>query len=314
MSETVRVRLLVISDTHTEPLAPPDARHAFRRPLPKADVLLHCGDLTMNGEHQEYQQTIEMLSKIDAELKLVIAGNHDLTLDENYHHRFHTEADNRNRQRQAHDLWKGPRAQVAGITYLDEGVYNFTLKSGATFSIYASPYTPAFGNWAFPYHRNEDRFNPQGSQVGRQTKCIAQNPIPTFPGVDIVMTHGPPQSHLGTTTTGFDAGCKSLLHALRRAKPRLHCFGHIHEGWGAELVEWEHGYTPERIIGSRMKKTSTQQSQQLVEYLDVTPASNMSLRHGRQTLLVNAAIMDARYRPVNAPWLVDMELPKTNQS
>ncbi|KAI0133555.1 hypothetical protein BJ170DRAFT_606663 [Xylariales sp. AK1849] len=34
------------------------------------------------------------------------------------------------------------------------------------------------------------------------------------------------------------AGCPHLFGAIRRAKPLLHCFGHIHEGWGSKLVTW----------------------------------------------------------------------------
>lgn len=33
------------------------------------------------------------------------------------------------------------------------------------------------------------------------------------------------------------------------------------------------------------------------------------LRWGEETVFVNASIMDVRYRPVNAPWRVDLELP-----
>lgn len=33
------------------------------------------------------------------------------------------------------------------------------------------------------------------------------------------------------------------------------------------------------------------------------------IRRGEQTLLVNAAIMDVGYSPVNAPFVVDLDLP-----
>jgi len=33
------------------------------------------------------------------------------------------------------------------------------------------------------------------------------------------------------------------------------------------------------------------------------------IRRGEQTLMVNAAIMDVGYSPVNAPFVVDLELP-----
>jgi len=76
---TCKTRFLIISDTHNQELFPPtDKKHAFRDPLPECDVLLHCGDLTMTGEFAEYESQIRLMSSIKAQLKLVIAGNHDL--------------------------------------------------------------------------------------------------------------------------------------------------------------------------------------------------------------------------------------------
>jgi hypothetical protein len=82
LTSSVKTRFLIISDTHS---ASPDQNagddgFAFRPPLPKADVLLHCGDLTMLGLLHEYEKTLDMLESIDAGLKLIIAGNHDISL------------------------------------------------------------------------------------------------------------------------------------------------------------------------------------------------------------------------------------------
>ena len=51
------------------------------QPTPRADVLLHCGDLRQVGGISDFQKAIKMLGSIHAELKLVIAGNHDMELD-----------------------------------------------------------------------------------------------------------------------------------------------------------------------------------------------------------------------------------------
>lgn len=79
---TVSTRFMVISDTHNYEFDNKAFAHApFQHPTPTCDVLLHCGDLTMNGELGKLEGVIKMLGSIDAELKLVIGGNHDRTLD-----------------------------------------------------------------------------------------------------------------------------------------------------------------------------------------------------------------------------------------
>lgn len=34
-------------------------------------------------------------------------------------------------------------------------------------------------------------------------------------------------------------GCAHLFSAVRKARPKMHVFGHVHEGYGAEVVRWE---------------------------------------------------------------------------
>jgi hypothetical protein len=52
-------------------------------------------------------------------------------------------------------------------------------------------------------------------------------------GTDVLITHGPP---LGILDRGSGAdgpqGCPQLLAAVRRIKPRIHVFGHVHQGYG----------------------------------------------------------------------------------
>lgn len=89
MAETkpVKTRILIISDTHSAPLASngnPPPFPPFKHPLPTADLLIHCGDLTMAGGLHEYHAALDMIQLIDAPIKLVIAGNHDLSLDQDY--------------------------------------------------------------------------------------------------------------------------------------------------------------------------------------------------------------------------------------
>ena len=141
--ETVKTRLLILSDTHTTPpLSSSSHDHAYRHPLPDADVVLHAGDLTVKGYKNEYIDTFNFLTSHPAELKVVIAGNHDLTLDEGYvlgphgtRHARHSVED----CRAVKEMWCSPEAKKHGIWYLEEGTYSFNLKNGASFTVSMNP-------------------------------------------------------------------------------------------------------------------------------------------------------------------------------
>ena len=51
---------------------------------------------------------------------------------------------------------------------------------------------------------------------------------------DVLITHGPPIGVLDLSVyDNISCGCDNLLDAVtNRVKPRLHIFGHIHEGYG----------------------------------------------------------------------------------
>lgn len=102
----------------------------------------------MLGHLDEYERTLSMLESIDAELKLVIAGNHDISLDEMYYKRMGRYMQGRrydeDMPRRAREMWMGERARKAGVTFLEEGRYGFVLRNGARLGVYASPYQPEF--------------------------------------------------------------------------------------------------------------------------------------------------------------------------
>ncbi len=85
--------------------------------------------------------------------------------------------------------------------------------------IYGSPWQPLFFNWAFNLER--------GEPLKRKWERIPA-------GIDVLLTHGPPQGILDLTSRGSPVGCADLLSAVARVKPRLHLFGHIHEAYGQQ--------------------------------------------------------------------------------
>ncbi|KAL1970646.1 hypothetical protein VTN77DRAFT_4290 [Rasamsonia byssochlamydoides] len=183
---------------------------------------------------------------------------------------------------------------------MDEGVQTFTLSNGAQFTLYASPYQPEFCQWAFAYERFVDRFNPSPPVSLFQ----APKPVPSYPDVDILLTHGPPYGILDQVYySGESVGCENLLKACVRARPRLHVFGHIHEGYGAVRRDWTTN-TTERIL---------QDPETVLEnrscYYNACSDSKHPLRYGEETLFVNASVVTVNYAPTNAPWVVDIDLP-----
>ncbi|MEQ1554175.1 MAG: metallophosphatase domain-containing protein [Ferruginibacter sp.] len=75
--------------------------------------------------------------------------------------------------------------------------------------IWGSPVTPYFLGMAFNAH--------EGAAIKKHWDKI---PIET----DVLITHGPPFGKLDN-----ELGCKSLLNRVLVVKPKIHCFGHIHE-------------------------------------------------------------------------------------
>ena len=117
-----------------------------------------------------------------------------------------------------------------------------------------------------------------------------------------MVTHGPPQGILDETSHGDKVGCDNLLVAVKRCRPRLHCFGHIHEGWGAERHNWDQD-SIEKLQPSKGAVLEAGAA-----FVDVSTRGEKPLQFGRDTLFVNAAIMDVEYNPSNAPWVIDLDL------
>ncbi|CAG8955013.1 hypothetical protein HYFRA_00007025 [Hymenoscyphus fraxineus] len=297
-SKKISTRFLITSDTLNFGANKSYTKEDIRHLVPKVDVLLHSGNLTMLGGLTAYKKGLEILSHIDAELKLIIAGDHDVSLDGVYWKTQGGVAEawvdwDPEEHSQAMDIMTGSLAKQAGVTYLEEGIHRFTLKSGAAFTIYASPYHASFRSRAFAYNCVQDPFN-DSAQTAPGSTSIARTPIPDFSGVDIVMTHGPPRGILDESYDG-DMGCENLLRAVRRARPLLHCFGHLREGYGMKKIKW------------------TREEAAEIEHLDdemtFPHAQRCSVIRGEETLMVNGSLRDQRNQPNNLPWIVDLDLP-----
>jgi Icc-related predicted phosphoesterase len=167
-------------------------RHRDLR-LPEGDMIIHAGDICQNGTEGEVLRFLNWFTKLDFRYKIFIAGNHDFFFD--------GETDN-----------YLSKIIPTNITYLnDTGIEIEGL------TIWGSPVTP----WLYDGAFNRNR----GRNISKHWKMIPAN-------TDILITHGPPYGILDKNRVGFSAGCQSLKKAVKRIQPKLHVFGHIHEGSG----------------------------------------------------------------------------------
>ena len=232
-------RWVFISDTH--------GRHSAcfgqERPLPAGDVLVHCGDTTNTGEIGQLRSFAAWFGAQAHPHKIVIAGNHDLSLDRAFYdagggQRFHGKR--RHEPDEAAEIMRS-----GNFVYLeDEGCEVLGRR------VWGSPWTPTFCDWAFN--------QPRGGASAARWATIPTN-------TDVLLTHGPPLGHGDLCSSGDRAGCTDLLREVTgRIKPAVHAFGHVHEGAGVTT-------------------------------------------DGTGTLFVNASSLDGRYRPANAPIVVDLQ-------
>ena len=214
------IRVVCISDTHCQ----------IRNDIPFGDVLVHAGDLTNAGTVTEIQEQVDWLKSIPGfQYKVVIAGNHDTFLDPRSRKQLETS------DQQGTIDW-GEIIYLANdsctLSILEryshdkarsEEVDRHRPQEVRQLVVTGCPFIPRCGGaeHAFQYERG-----PDGDQVWKE--AIRKD-------TDILVTHTPPQWHLDLPK---GMGCSSLLRELWRVKPKLHVFGHIHEGSGRSYAPW----------------------------------------------------------------------------
>jgi len=190
----------------------------------------------MCGEAQAVTEFMDFLDRCPHPHKIVIGGNHDVLLSgewyEDHWRRYHSEKCD----------WLTIKNELSRrYCYLEDS--DVVLNS---IRIYGSPWVPAYHDWAFNLYESEHL-------------RYAWDLIPA--GVDVLVTHTPPMGFRSKAHSGTDLGCPELAKAVKRVKPAVHVFGHVHASYG------------------------------------VTKGA---------TTYINAANVNANYKPSNAPIVFDL--------
>lgn len=163
--------------------------------VPECDVMVFAGDMTNRGEIECVRDFAKWAIEQPARHVVAIAGNHDWCFYK------------RNKGRNA--------LEDAGIIYLQD---EMCIIDGIKF--WGSPWQPEFCNWAFNL--------PRGEALREKWQMIPED-------TDVLITHGPPLGILDDIAGGPALGDADLLDEVTNiVKPKVHIFGHIHDGYGTQ--------------------------------------------------------------------------------
>jgi len=152
-----------------------------------------------------------------------------------------------------HDKFMSRRFIPDNVDYLlDSSVVIDGLK------FHGSPWTPTFFNWYWTKGR--------GHEIREKWDLIPDD-------TNVLITHGPPHGVLDKTAEGDYVGCEELENAIKRVKPTLHCFSHIHEAYGVS---------------------------------DLSDVADMIKPFDQSLISVNASIVTRGMNPINEPIVVEI--------
>jgi predicted phosphodiesterase len=198
------MRITLISDTHTK-------HHQLTHDLPGGDLLIHAGDIMNSGYDEnniwEFLQWFENQDQYKSQV--FIAGNHDRLFENDF------------------NKVKDILVEYPYISYLWDNAFTYTNEeANESCKLYGSPWQPEFYNWAFNLPRNGEELQNKWNNIPKDT--------------DILVTHGPPFGHCDEAPFGGHVGCELLRERVDEFPPKIHVFGHIHDGYGYKFHNGTH--------------------------------------------------------------------------
>ena len=223
----MEINIGFISDTHTkhniwlDTLKSGQWGYDLENKWKDLDLLIFAGDCSSRGYKHEVQDFLKWFSDQPATYKVMVSGNHDFLFEDIVNFDYEKPHHKNKRPPELSELIPD------NVIYLnDSSVEILGLK------IWGSPIQPWFYNWAFNRKRGED--------IKKHWDSIPND-------TDILITHGPPRGMLDRISPKFErhnedpnVGCDDLLDAIKRVKPIINVFGHIHEGYGNKISDGVH--------------------------------------------------------------------------
>lgn len=172
--------------------------HGQAPKLKGGDLLIIAGDMTARDKLQQYEKFFEWLQNQEYGKKVFISGNHD------------------NQSMSQFDWYDAEYLCDSGCEF--EG-----------FKIWGSPWTKTFPNMnehCMAFTENSE------AELWHHWNIIPKD-------TDILITHSPPFGIFDKTYNKSRAGSKTLTNVIhtRLTSLKLHCFGHIHEGYGKAKIK-----------------------------------------------------------------------------
>lgn len=163
----------------------------------EADVIVHCGDITGNGGSGAITMFLDWFAGLDQ-------FKHKIFIAGNHDWLF--EKNNVLARELVPD----------NVIYLED---EEVIIDGIKF--YGTPVQKIFCNWAF--NRHESR--------------LAQHWMMIPDDVDVLITHSPPYGIRDYVSDGCQGSPSLYKEVVERIRPKIHAFGHIHEGYGIKEMD-----------------------------------------------------------------------------
>lgn len=178
-----------------------DTHKRIKFSLTQCHFAICAGDVCAMGKEGDYREFMKWFDNQPAVHKIYVPGNHDVFCEEKMDFARNIAAAN-------------------GVHFLHNSGINL---DGIKF--WGTATQPFFCNWSFNVIDVRDR--------ARDFALIPE-------GTNMLITHcppygildSPPPSVWNNRSTEEHVGCRALLAAVVRVKPRFHIFGHIHREYG----------------------------------------------------------------------------------